>query len=61
MESIEFIVEPSDKKGGPGANFVVSYSGHQNLKNLPYIEAIMLGNVGSYGFSFSSPGIEINK
>jgi len=61
MESIEYIVESTDKKGGPGANFVVSYSGRSNLKNPPYIEAIMLGNVGNYGFSFSSPGIEINK
>ena len=61
MESIEYIVEPSDKKGGTGANFVVSYSGRSNLKNPPYIEAIMLGNIGNYGFSFSSPGIEIKK
>jgi len=61
MESIEFIVEPSNKKSGPGANFVISYAGQSNLKNLPFIEAIMLGNLGSYGFSFSSPGIEIKK
>jgi hypothetical protein len=61
MESIEFIVESSDKKGGPGANFVVSYSGRSNLKNPHYIEAVMLGNIDGYGFSFSSPGIEINK
>jgi len=61
MESIEYIVESPDKKGGPGANFVVSYWGRSNLKNPPYIEAIMLGNFANYGFSFSSPGIEIIK
>ena len=61
MESIEYIIESPEKKGGAGANFVVSYSGRSNLKNPPYIEAIMLGNISNYGFSFSSPGIEINK
>ena len=61
MESIEYIVESTDKKGGPGANFVISYSGRPNLKNPPYIEAVMLGDIDGYGFSFSSPGIEINK
>lgn len=61
MESIEYIVESTDKKGGPGANFVVSYSGKSNLKNLPFIESVMLGDVDGYGFSFSSPGIEIKK
>lgn len=61
MESIEFIIESTDKKGGPGANFVVSYSGRSNLKNPPFIEAVMLGDIDGYGFSFSSPGIEIKK
>jgi len=61
MESIEYIIESPDKEGGAGANFVVSYLGRSNLKNPPYIEAIMLGNISNYGFSFSSPGIEINK
>ena len=61
MESIEYIIESPEKKGGAGANFVVSYSGRSNLKNPPYIEAIMLGNISNYGFSFSSRGIEINK
>lgn len=61
MESFEYIIESTDKKGGPGANFVVSYSGKSNLTNPPFIEAVMLGNIDGYGFSFSSPGIEINK
>ena len=61
MESFEYIVESSDKKGGPGANFIVSYSARSTLKNPPYIESVMLGNVDGYGFSFSSPGIEIKK
>lgn len=60
MESIEYIIESPDKKGGAGANFIVSYYARANINNLPYIEAIMLGNVSNFGFGFSSPGIEIN-
>lgn len=60
MESIEYIIESPDKKGGAGANFIVSYYAKANVKNLPYIEAIMLGNVWNYGFCFSSPGIELS-
>jgi len=59
MESIEYIIESPDKKGGAGANFIVSYAARATIKNLPYIEAIMLGNVMNHGFGFSSPGIEI--
>lgn len=61
MESFEHIIESTDKKGGPGANFYISYSSKTDLKNPPFIEAVMLGNIDGYGFSFSSPGIEINK
>lgn len=61
MESFEYIIESTDKKGGPGANFYISYSSKTDLKNPPFIEAVMLGNIDGYGFSFSSPGIEINK
>ena len=61
MESVEYIVESTDKKGGPGANFVVSYAGKANLSNPPFIESVMLGDIDGYGFSFTSPGIEINN
>jgi hypothetical protein len=61
MESVEFIVESTDKKGGPGANFVVSYGGKANLSNAPYIESVMLGDIDGYGFSFRSPSVEIKK
>ncbi len=61
MESMEFIVESAEKKGGSGANFVVSYKAKENLKNPPLIETVMMGNLDNYRFSFSSRGIEINN
>jgi len=61
MESMEYIVRSSSKKGGAGANFVVRYLADSNLKNHPYIESVMIGNLDSYRFSFSSQGIKIKK
>lgn len=61
MESMEYIVRAADKEGGAGANFVVSYRAKSNLKNHPYIESVMMGNLDNYRFSFSSPGIKINN
>jgi hypothetical protein len=61
MESMEYIVKAADKQGGAGANFVVSYRAKSNLKNHPYIESVMMGNLDNYRFSFSSPGVPINN
>lgn len=61
MESMEYIVEEAEKEGGTGANFVVSYSAKANLKNHPFIESIMMGNLDNYRFSFTSPGVRILK
>ena len=61
MESMEYIVEESEREGGTGANFVVGYSAKENLKNHPFIESIMMGNLDNYRFAFTSPGIRINK
>jgi hypothetical protein len=61
MESMEYIVEAKEKKGGAGANFVVSYQARSSLKNLPLIETVMMGNLDNYRFSFTSRGIEMKK
>jgi len=60
MESMEYIVKASEKKGGAGANFVVSYQAKTNLKNPPLIESIMMGNLDGYRFAFTSGSIPIN-
>lgn len=61
MESMEYIVEESEKEGGTGANFVVRYTANANLKNHPFIESIMMGNLDNYRFAFTSPGVRINN
>jgi len=61
MESMEYIVDESEKEGGTGANFVVRYKAREDLKNHPFIETIMMGNLDNYRFAFTSPGIRMNK
>ena len=61
MESMEYIVKASEKKGGSGANFVVSYQTKSKLKNPPFIESIMMGNLDGYRFAFTSKAIPIEK
>jgi hypothetical protein len=61
MESMEYIVREADKEGGAGANFVVTYQANASLRNPPFIESIMMGNLDNYRFAFSSKGIPIQK
>ena len=61
MESMEYIVQESEREGGTGANFIVSYAAKSNLKNHPHIETIMMGNLDNYRFAFTSRGVRINK
>jgi hypothetical protein len=42
-----------DKRGGPGANFIVKWSAEKNV-NQPIVEALMYGTRA--GISFTSPG-----
>jgi hypothetical protein len=55
LGSVEFVVQRSDRTGGPGANFLVRWHGPAAVDE-PLVEAIMLGQSGSAGISFTSPG-----
>lgn len=61
MESMEYIVKASEKQGGAGANFVVSYKAKSTLKNPPFIESIMMGNLDGYRFAFTSTAVPIEN
>lgn len=57
METVEIIIDESDKDGGTGANFIFDW----NVKpgsNKPVFEAVMISTYGR-GLSFSTEGIEI--
>lgn len=58
MSSKDFVIAQSDLTGGTGANFIVTW-GSQKPISIPIIEAVMIGSIGTKGFSFSSRGKEI--
>ena len=55
MGSVEFVVQRSDTTGGPGANFLIRWHAAVAVDE-PLVEAIMLGQSGDAGISFSSRG-----
>lgn len=55
LGSVEFVVARSDTAGGPGANFLIHWKGPPHVDE-PIIEAVMLGQSGSAGISFTSQG-----
>ncbi len=50
-----FFVEPQDKKGGEGANFLVKWKAEQDV-NQPIIEAVMSNLYNRQGLAFRCPG-----
>ena len=55
LASVEFVVKEADTAGGPGANFLVKWSGPSGVDE-PLIEAVMLGRSANAGISFTSVG-----
>ena len=55
MASVEFVIQKADTAGGPGANFLVRWAGAADIDE-PVIEAVMIGQSASAGFSFTSVG-----
>jgi hypothetical protein len=51
MESIEFVVEESEKAGGSGANFIIEWAA-TNYSDQLLIQSIMIGTFGDQGISF---------
>jgi hypothetical protein len=55
LASVEFIVRRADTAGGPGANFLIRWKGAATV-DPPLVEAVMIGQSGNAGISFTSPG-----
>ncbi|GJM62855.1 DUF3124 domain-containing protein [Persicobacter diffluens] len=53
LNSVEFIIEHKEDKGGAGANYIVDY-GFVQEDNAPLIEAVMIGISGNHSISFTS-------
>ncbi|CAH8286368.1 uncharacterized protein DUF3124 [Mariniflexile fucanivorans] len=59
METVEIIIDESDKEGGTGANFLFDWSVKPNL-NEPFFESVMISTSGQQGISFTTQGKIIN-
>jgi len=55
LGSAETFVPAEDTRGGTGANFVVEWAADGEITE-PLIEAVMIGTLGTQGFSFTSRG-----
>ena len=53
--TVEVFIPADDVRGGTGANFLVSWAAVQHISE-PAVQAVMVGNVGTAGYSFTSSG-----
>jgi hypothetical protein len=58
METIEIVIDETDKVGGTGANFIFDWQIDQSL-NEPLIEGVMISTYGQQGLSFTTKGVRI--
>lgn len=58
METVNYVIEKEDEIGGSGANFIVELSA-KNSEIKPLIQAVMIGKLSNYSFSFSTDGYSI--
>ncbi|MBU2650419.1 MAG: DUF3124 domain-containing protein [Bacteroidetes bacterium] len=58
METVEIIIDETDREGGTGANFVFDWAILPG-SNEPYFEAVMISTANQQGLSFSTKGIKI--
>ena len=59
MGSVEFVIQRSDKVGGPGANFLIRWHSDAAVDE-PLAEAVMVGQSGDAGISFVSRGRKVS-
>ena len=60
LGTVEFVVQRADAAGGPGANFLIHWDGPANVDE-PLMEAVMFGQNGSAGVSFTSRGRSVKS
>jgi hypothetical protein len=60
LATVEFIVARADTTGGPGANFLIGWAGPPDVDE-PLMEAVMVGQTGTAGISFTSIGRPVKE
>jgi Protein of unknown function (DUF3124) len=60
LASTRYVVKESDKSGGSGANFMVTWKSEKKVTP-PIVETIMISTSTQQGISFSSRGVVIKE
>ena len=60
LESIEYVIEDAEDKGGAGASFILEWGGSRNSSQM-MIQSVMIGTTGQQGISFTAKGEVISK
>ena len=60
LATVEYVIQRADATGGPGANFLIQWKGPPEIDE-PLIEAVMVGQSGNAGISFTSVGRTVSE
>jgi hypothetical protein len=60
LESIEFVIEDKEKKGGAGASFILEW-GSSRYANQMLIQSVMIGTATQQGISFTAKAEVIKR
>ena len=59
METVEIVIDETDKEGGTGGNFMFDWIIKQQ-SNQPLFEAVMISTSGQQGLSFTTTGVKVH-
>jgi hypothetical protein len=60
LESIEYVIEDAEDKGGAGASFIIEW-GAGKYSGQMLIQSVMIGTSGQQGISFTAKGEVISR
>jgi len=60
LESIEYVIEDAEDKGGAGASFILEWGGTRYSGQM-LIQSVMIGTAGQQGISFTTKGEVISR
>lgn len=59
METVEIVIDETDKEGGTGGNFMFDWATKAS-NNQPLFEAVMISTSGQQGLSFATTGVKVH-
>jgi len=60
LESIEYVIEDAEDKGGAGASFIIEWGAAKSAGQM-LIQSVMIGTTGQQGISFTAKGEVISR